>query len=48
MPEASPVRAASPDAFLVGVRLSPEVPEQGVVLDESLAVAQRLVEDGVD
>jgi 2,4-dienoyl-CoA reductase-like NADH-dependent reductase (Old Yellow Enzyme family) len=42
------VRAAVPDRFLVGVRLSPEVPEQGVALDESLTVARWLVEDGVD
>ncbi|MDF1701733.1 MAG: NADH:flavin oxidoreductase [Planctomycetota bacterium] len=42
------VRAATPEGFLVGVRLSPEVPEQGVSLDEALQVARWLVEDGVD
>jgi 2,4-dienoyl-CoA reductase-like NADH-dependent reductase (Old Yellow Enzyme family) len=42
------VRAAVPAKFLVGVRLSPEVPEQGVTLDEALHVARWLAEDGVD
>lgn len=42
------VREATPDAFLVGVRISPEVPDQGVDLDESLTVAGWLAEDGVD
>jgi 2,4-dienoyl-CoA reductase-like NADH-dependent reductase (Old Yellow Enzyme family) len=37
-----------PEAFLVGVRLSPEVEEQGVTLEESLQVARWLVADGVD
>jgi 2,4-dienoyl-CoA reductase-like NADH-dependent reductase (Old Yellow Enzyme family) len=42
------VRAATPDDFLVGVRLSPEVAEQGVTLDDALQVARWLVADGVD
>ena len=42
------VREATPDGFLVGVRISPEVPEQGVDLDESLIVAGWLASDGVD
>lgn len=42
------VRAATPERFLVGVRLSPEVPDQGVVLDEALQTAQWLRDDGVD
>ena len=42
------VRAAVPAEFLVGVRLSPEVPDQGVTLEEALQVARWLVEDGVD
>lgn len=41
-------RAATPEGFLVGVRLSPEVPAQGLVLDESLAAARQLVADGAD
>lgn len=41
-------RAATPDDFLIGVRLSPEVPAQGLAVDDSLAVALQLVEDGVD
>ena len=41
-------RAATPDGFLVGVRISPEVPDQGVVLDDALTLAGWLVEDGVD
>ncbi|QDU65308.1 NADH:flavin oxidoreductase [Engelhardtia mirabilis] len=42
------VKAAVPDTFLVGVRLSPEVPDMGVTLADSLQVARWLVEDGVD
>ena len=42
------VRAATPEGFLVGVRLSPEVPELGVELDEALTVARWLMDDGVD
>ncbi|MFT7463722.1 MAG: 2,4-dienoyl-CoA reductase-like NADH-dependent reductase (Old Yellow Enzyme family) [Pseudohongiellaceae bacterium] len=41
-------REATPDNFLVGVRLSPEVAEQGVELDDSLTVAEWLAADGVD
>lgn len=44
----SAVKDAVPESFLVGVRLSPEIPEQGIVLDEALQVARWLVEDGVD
>ena len=42
------VRESTPDGFLVGVRISPEVPDQGVDLDESLEVAGWLAADGVD
>jgi 2,4-dienoyl-CoA reductase-like NADH-dependent reductase (Old Yellow Enzyme family) len=42
------VRAATPDKFLVGVRLSPEVAEQGVDLDDTLKVAEWLAAEGVD
>lgn len=42
------VKAAVPESFLVGVRLSPEVPDQGVVLEDSLQTARWLMEDGVD
>ncbi len=42
------LRAATPERFLVGVRLSPEVPDQGVALDEALQTAQWLRDDGVD
>ncbi len=42
------VQAAVPETFLVGVRLSPEVPEQGVVLEDALQVARWLARDGVD
>ncbi len=42
------IRKSTPESFLVGVRLSPEVPEQGVDLDDSIQVAKWLVEDGVD
>lgn len=42
------VKAAVPESFMVGVRLSPEVPDQGVVLDDALQLARWLVEDGVD
>ncbi|MDG1500011.1 MAG: NADH:flavin oxidoreductase [Planctomycetota bacterium] len=41
-------RAATPDGFLIGVRISPEVADQGVGLDDSLQVAKWLAEDGVD
>jgi 2,4-dienoyl-CoA reductase-like NADH-dependent reductase (Old Yellow Enzyme family) len=41
-------RVATPDDFLVGIRLSPELPEQGVELDDALQVARWLAEDGVD
>lgn len=44
----SACRAAVPDDFLVGVRLSPDVPEQGLKLDASLDVALQLVADGAD
>lgn len=42
------VREATPDGFLVGVRISPEVEDQGVELDDSLQVARWLADDGVD
>lgn len=42
------VQDVTPPDFLVGVRLSPEVPDQGVVLDEALQTARWLAEDGVD
>lgn len=41
-------RATTPDGFLIGVRISPEVADQGVGLDDSLQVAKWLAEDGVD
>ncbi|MFT4710612.1 MAG: 2,4-dienoyl-CoA reductase-like NADH-dependent reductase (Old Yellow Enzyme family) [Bacteroidia bacterium] len=41
-------RAATPDGFLIGVRISPEVADQGVDLDDSLKVAKWLTDDGVD
>ncbi len=41
-------REATPDGFLVGVRISPEVPDQGVDLDDALTVAAWLAADGVD
>ena len=41
-------RAATPDGFVIGVRLSPEIAEQGVDLDESVTVARWLAGDGVD
>ncbi|MCA8970028.1 MAG: NADH:flavin oxidoreductase [Planctomycetes bacterium] len=44
----SAVRSATPEHFLVGVRLSPEVAEQGVTLEDSLQVTRWLVDDGVD
>ena len=43
----SATRAATPDDFLVGIRISPEVAEQGVDLDDSLQVARWLAGDGV-
>ncbi len=42
------IREATFDNFLVGVRISPEVPELGVDLDESIQVAKWLAADGVD
>lgn len=42
------VRDVTPDDFLVGVRLSPEIEQQGIVLDEALQTAQWLRDDGVD
>ena len=41
-------REATPDDFLIGVRVSPEVAEQGVDLDDSLTVAKWLAGDGLD
>jgi 2,4-dienoyl-CoA reductase-like NADH-dependent reductase (Old Yellow Enzyme family) len=41
-------REATPDAFLVGIRLSPEIAEQGITLEETLTVARWLADDGVD
>lgn len=41
-------REATPEGFVIGVRISPEVPEQGVDLDDSLELARWLVDDGVD
>ena len=41
-------REATPDDFLIGIRISPEVPEQGVELDDSLQTAKWLAADGVD
>ncbi len=41
-------REATPTDFLVGVRISPEVADQGVELDDSLKVARWLADDGVD
>jgi 2,4-dienoyl-CoA reductase-like NADH-dependent reductase (Old Yellow Enzyme family) len=42
------VKAATPDDFIVGVRVSPEVPDQGLTLEDSLQASRWLVEDGVD
>jgi len=42
------VKAAVPGDFLVGMRLSPEVPDQGVVLDDALQLARWLTDDGTD
>lgn len=42
------VRARVPADFLVGVRISPELEEQGIALDESLQVARWLTERGID
>ncbi|MEO0652825.1 MAG: NADH:flavin oxidoreductase [Planctomycetota bacterium] len=44
----SAVRAAVPESFLIGVRLSPEIAQLGVVLEDTLQVARWLVDDGVD
>ncbi len=41
-------RQATPDGFLIGARISPEVAELGVELDDSLTVAKWLADDGVD
>jgi 2,4-dienoyl-CoA reductase-like NADH-dependent reductase (Old Yellow Enzyme family) len=41
-------REATPAEFLIGVRISPEVEEQGVELDDSLPVAKWLADDGAD
>lgn len=42
------VKAATPDDFIVGVRVSPEVSDQGLTLEDSLQASRWLVEDGVD
>ena len=42
------VRARVPADFLVGIRTSPELEEQGITLDESLQVARWLTERGID
>ena len=42
------VRAATPEAFLVGIRISPELAEQGVEFEDALQVARWLADDGVD
>jgi 2,4-dienoyl-CoA reductase-like NADH-dependent reductase (Old Yellow Enzyme family) len=42
------VRERTPERFLVGVRFSPEIAEQGIVLEDALTVASWLVDDGVD
>ncbi|MFT6833522.1 MAG: 2,4-dienoyl-CoA reductase-like NADH-dependent reductase (Old Yellow Enzyme family) [Planctomycetota bacterium] len=41
-------REATPDEFLVGVRISPEVPDQGVDFHDALTVGAWLAADGVD
>jgi 2,4-dienoyl-CoA reductase-like NADH-dependent reductase (Old Yellow Enzyme family) len=41
-------RLATPADFLVGVRLSPEIEEQGIDLDEAMTVARWAAEDGAD
>jgi 2,4-dienoyl-CoA reductase-like NADH-dependent reductase (Old Yellow Enzyme family) len=41
-------RAAVPSRFLVGVRISPEIAEQGIALEDSLELARWLVADGAD
>ncbi len=41
-------REATPDDFLIGVRFSPEVSDQGVDLDDALTLASWLAADGVD
>jgi 2,4-dienoyl-CoA reductase-like NADH-dependent reductase (Old Yellow Enzyme family) len=41
-------REATPGSFVVGIRLSPEVADQGVALDDALTVSRWLAEDGVD
>lgn len=42
------VKSSTPDDFIVGVRVSPELPEQGLCLEDSLQTSRWLVEDGVD
>jgi 2,4-dienoyl-CoA reductase-like NADH-dependent reductase (Old Yellow Enzyme family) len=44
----SAVRDVTPERFLVGVRFSPEIEQQGIALDDALTVARWLVDDGVD
>ena len=41
-------RRATPDGFVIGIRISPEIAEQGIDLDDSVTVAGWLAEDGVD
>ena len=41
-------RVATPKNFLIGIRLSPEVADQGVDLDESMTTAKWLADDGLD
>ena len=41
-------REAVPENFLVGVRLSPEIPEQGVDFDDALLTARWVAEHGAD
>lgn len=42
------MRATTPEEFLVGVRLSPEIARDGITLDDTLEVARLLRDDGVD
>ncbi|MEM7245817.1 MAG: NADH:flavin oxidoreductase [Acidobacteriota bacterium] len=42
------IREVTPDDFLVGVRLSPEIEEQGVDFDDSLTVVRWVAEAGAD
>jgi 2,4-dienoyl-CoA reductase-like NADH-dependent reductase (Old Yellow Enzyme family) len=41
-------KAATPADFIVGVRMSPEIAEQGVDFDEARILSRRLSEDGAD